>query len=276
MGSVIYGVSSDLSDCDIYGFCIPPKEEVFPHLRGEISGFGRQIKRFEQYQQSHIKFNDRVYDINIYNIVKFFNLCMENNPNMIDCLFVPLNCIVSSTQVGNLVRENRKIFLHKGCWHKFKGYSYAQLNKLNSKEPIGKRKETIDKYGWDTKFGYHVARLLDECEQILLFGDLDLQRSKEYLKAIRRGEVSKESLIQWFQDKEKQLEKIYHESQTIPYSPDEEKIKALLFQCLEIHYGNIDNCVKKEQIKETDIIEALEKAIEIIRNKSERNMETNS
>ena len=38
MGSVAYGVSSDTSDMDIYGWVIPPRDEVFPHLRGEIAG----------------------------------------------------------------------------------------------------------------------------------------------------------------------------------------------------------------------------------------------
>src|SRR5260370_26518958 len=85
MGSVAYGVSGDTSDMDVYGFAIPPKDMVFPHLAGEIPGFGRQIKRFEQYQQHHIADKDalggtgRVYDLTIYNIVKFFQLCMENN-----------------------------------------------------------------------------------------------------------------------------------------------------------------------------------------------------
>jgi len=54
MGSMARGVSSDTSDMDVYGFCIPPKDRVFPHLAGEIPGFGRQIQRFEQYQQHHV------------------------------------------------------------------------------------------------------------------------------------------------------------------------------------------------------------------------------
>jgi hypothetical protein len=45
MGSFAYGVSSDSSDVDMYGFCIPDKQMIFPHLNGEIEGFGRQIKR---------------------------------------------------------------------------------------------------------------------------------------------------------------------------------------------------------------------------------------
>jgi hypothetical protein len=29
--------------------------------------------------------------------------------------------------VGNLVRENRKCFLHKGAWPRFKAHAYSQL-----------------------------------------------------------------------------------------------------------------------------------------------------
>lgn len=130
-GSIAYGTSSDMSDCDIVGFCIPSKEVVFPHLGGEIFGFGNQIKRFDQYQQHHVtdKEADREYDLTVYNIVKFFQLCMDNNPNMVDTLFVPARCIIHSTKIGNMVRDARKDFLHKGCWQKFKGYAYQSINK---------------------------------------------------------------------------------------------------------------------------------------------------
>ena len=67
MGSIAYGVSNDSSDIDMYGFAIPPKEVVFPHLAGEIEGFGRQKQRFEQYQQHHVKDTgaENEYDISI-------------------------------------------------------------------------------------------------------------------------------------------------------------------------------------------------------------------
>ncbi len=55
----------------------------------------------------------------VYPIVKYFRLLMDNNPNIIDSLFVPRNCVLYSTKVGEMVRENRHIFLHKGCWAKF-------------------------------------------------------------------------------------------------------------------------------------------------------------
>lgn len=246
MGSVAYGVSSDTSDNDIYGFCIPPKHVVFPHLAGEIEGFGRQKQRFEQYQKHHIDRpdNGKQYDVTIYSVVKFFSLCMENNPNMVDALFTPRFCVLHTTKVGEMVRERRHMFLHKGSWHKFKGYAYSQLHKMKTKDPnVGsKRREMREKFGFDVKFAYHVVRLLDEAEQILMHGDLDLQRNREQMKAIRRGEWKEEEIRKWASAKEEALERLY-ESSKLPHSPDEESIKQLLLDCLEHHYGSLDKAI---------------------------------
>jgi predicted nucleotidyltransferase len=248
MGSVAYGVSSDSSDLDVYGWAIPPKDDLFPHLRGEVPGFGTPRPRFEQYQEHHVKDRDalaghgRMYDLLIYGIVKFFNLAMENNPNVIDSLFTPANCVLHLTSVGNLVRENRRIFLHKGAWPKFKGYAYSQLHKISIKQPQGKRAELVARHGYDVKFAYHVVRLLTEVEMILVEQDIDLQRNNEQLKAIRRGEWTEERLRTWCAHKEGHLEHAYAES-TLRAIPDEPKIRALLLNCLEDHYGSLKNCV---------------------------------
>src|SRR5580704_3867209 len=42
MGSVAYGVSSDTSDLDVYGWAFPPKDDIFPHIHGEVPGFGKK------------------------------------------------------------------------------------------------------------------------------------------------------------------------------------------------------------------------------------------
>ncbi len=248
MGSVAYGVSSDSSDIDVYGWSIPPKDDLFPHLRGEILGFGTPRPRFEQYQEHHVvdlqalSGHGRSYDLTIYGIVKFFQLAMDNNPNVIDSLFTPVNCILHSTRLGNLVRENRRLFLHKGAWPKFKGYAYSQLHKLARKSPQGKRAKLVEEHGYDVKFAYHVVRLLTEVEMILIEQDIDLQRNNDQLKAIRRGEWSGDQLRGWFAEKETQLERAYSGS-TLRATPDEPKIRALLLSCLEDHYGSLDKCV---------------------------------
>lgn len=248
MGSMAYGVSSDTSDMDIYGFAIPPKDDVFPHLRGEIPGFDECELKFRQFQMHHIwdqsalNGKGREYDLTIYSIVKYFRLLTDNNPNIIDSLFVPRNCVLHATQVAEMVREKRQLFLHRGCWAKFKGYAYSQVHKMQTKEPVGKRKETVAEFGYDVKFAYHVVRLLYEVEQLLIEQDMDLMRHKEQLKAIRRGEWSLEEVKEFFSAKEKALEKVYLES-ALPAEPDISKIRQLLLDCLEHHYGDLSSAV---------------------------------
>jgi len=250
MGSVSYGVSGESSDVDVYGFCIPPKDIVFPHLAGEILGFGHQIQRFDQWQQHHVQPPDgreTTYDFQVFGIVRYFQLCMECNPNMIDSLFTPRRCVMHSTQIGEIVRENRKRFLHKGAWHKFRGYAYSQMHKIkgkvNSTNPA--RAETIEKFGYDVKFAYHVVRLLDEVEQIMVEQDLDLERNREQLKAIRRGEWTLEQIERHFEAKERALENTYAAS-SLRHSPDEAAIKTVLMTCLEMHFGSIADAVLRE------------------------------
>lgn len=250
MGSVSYGVSGESSDVDVYGFCIPPKDVVFPHLSGEIQGFGRQIQRFDQWQQHHVQPPDgreTTYDFQVFSIVRYFQLCMECNPNMIDSLFTPRRCVMHSTQTGEIVRENRKLFLHKGAWHKFRGYAYSQMHKIkgkvNSSSPA--RAATIEKFGYDVKFAYHVVRLLDEVEQIMVEHDLDLERNREQLKSIRRGEWTLDQIQGHFEAKERALESTYASSK-LPNSPDEARIKGVLMTCLEMHFGSIADAIRRE------------------------------
>lgn len=242
MGSVAYGVSNPDSDYDYYGFCIPPKHIIAPHLAGVIPGFGNQGEKFDQWQQAHIVFNDKEYDFQIFSIVKYFDLCMGSNPNMIDSIFTPARCIGFATQVAEHVRDNRKLFLSKECWPKFKGYAGSQLHKIDNNNPSGKRKELVDKYGYDVKFAYHIVRLMDEVEQILMEGDINLERAKETLKQIRRGEWTITQLKDWYNDKSKQLEELYHKSE-LPLKSDEDKIKKVLLECLEMHYSSTDDMV---------------------------------
>lgn len=310
MGSVAYGVSSDTSDMDIYGWVIPRKEMVFPHLAGHIAGFGTQPAKFDQWQEHHIEDKDalggkgRTYDFSIYNILRYFQLCMEGNPNMTDSLFTPQECVLHITQVGVMVRENRTLFLSKSCYPKYKCYAYSQLKKINTKShahmdeinrfeadhelshtityeevvkefasrysgvhvagPLAhlsdaelttykriysvmkgssKRAERVKINTFDLKFAYHLIRLLNEIEQILMYCDMDLRQNNEQLKAIRNGNISQDDITKMAAEKEKQLEKLYIDSK-LREKPDEPEIKQLLMNCLEHHYGSLSKCVE--------------------------------
>jgi uncharacterized protein len=308
IGSVAYGVSTDTSDVDLYGFCIPPKEIVFPHLNGVIFGFDTDYKKFNQYQQHHVKDKEarKDYDIVIYNIIKYFRLCADGNPNMIDSLFVPRRCVLHSTKIGEMVRESRHLFLSKKCWSTHKGYAYSQVSKMTNKNSLGvkirkieemynlppnvtleeiddiisdpthkelykkllkelkdtpsKRHQAIREIGYDVKFGYHVVRLINQVEQILIEHDLDLERNREQLKSIRRGEWTQEQIQDFFTTKERTLEDVYIKSK-LRQKPAIEEIKELLMNCLEEYFGRLDFLQKKINSNCTWLIRDIEEVL---------------
>ena len=251
MGSIAYGCNEDFSDFDIYSFCFPPKDIMFPHLNGHINNFDKVNNNFESVQEHGVKYNEKEYDVNVYNIASYLRLCMNNNPNMIDSLFVPLRCIIHSTKIGQMIRSFRKEFLYKGCYFKYKGYAYSQLKFLRKKDKKGTREDSIKKYGYDVKFAMNIVRLLNQVEQIIVEHDLDLEKCKEQLKSIRRGEWTEDQIEDYMRKKENQLDKLFHES-TLPQQPNYDKIKSLLINCLEEYYGNIDNFHKQKT--ENDLI----------------------
>jgi hypothetical protein len=121
--------------------------------------------------------------------------------------------------------------------------SDEDLKRLYAAAVKSNREKDIVKHGYSTKFAYHVVRLLNEVEQILIEHDLDLERNREQLKSIRRGEWKEQQIVEYFQTKEKELEKVYSES-TLRHSPDENRIKTILLECLEMYYGSLDGAIK--------------------------------
>ena len=243
MGSQAYGVWDDTSDLDITGWAIPPKDDLFPHLRGEIIGFGTPRERFEQLQRHHITDVSAdgaatSYDVTVFSVVKYFHLAMGCNPNILDSLFVPSRWVLHCTRVGQIVRDERRLFLSQLVWPKFKGYAYSQLHKLATKSPTGRRADTVAKHGYDTKYAYHVVRLLGEAEQMLAEGDLELGRNAAMLRDIRAGAWTEGQLRAWASAKELELESKWRAS-ALRAVPDEGAVKALLLRVLEEHYGKL-------------------------------------
>jgi len=241
MGSVAYGVSNDTSDMDVYGVCVPDKSMVFPHLTGYINGFGPQPKTFEVYQKHHMQLEEKEYDVAIYSLVNYFNLCADNNPNMIDSLFVPKRCVIHMNDVGEHMRANKRLFLSKRIYTKLCGYAFKELKSLERYNPSesGKRKELIERFGYDVKSAYHVVRLMLEAEQVLIENNLDLERNREHLKHVRSGGYTLEALKDWFQKKELELNNVYTNSH-LSLQPDLQRLNTILFECLEMHFGSLD------------------------------------
>ena len=227
-GSQSYGCAHPRdSDLDIVGVAIPPVDVMFPHLAGYIPGFGRKPLEFDQFQAHHVVAVDtgEKYDFAIYGIAKFFDLCMSGNPNMVDYLFAPDPCVSCRTPVWDHLSQHWQQFLHKGVWSRFRGYAVSQIRRLEPRRGKANpaRQASIDAFGYDTKYAYHIVRLA-------------LDRDAELYREIRAGKWSLSQVRSWFDRKVAELETLYDTS-LLPLHPDEAAIRMLLLECLEMHWG---------------------------------------
>ena len=246
MGSHAYGYATSDSDKDIYGFCVPPKNIVFPEQSGLLYNFD-SFPEFKSWQEHNVEdpSNKNIYDFTIYNIVYYVKLLIDNNPNIIDSIFIPQDCILFSTPGAEKIRSARQKFLSKKGFHKFVAYMMSQLKKLDRK-PEGKRLGIVEKYGYDTKFLSHSIRLALFIEQILMEHDLDIRRHSKLLSSVRNGEWSLSKGKEWIHQKELDLQSLFIKS-SLREEPNYLEIKELLLDVLAIYFGE-KSVIRNEKI----------------------------
>jgi predicted nucleotidyltransferase len=241
MGSHAYGTNTSTSDWDFYGFIVPPPEYIFPNISGRLAGFGKQLQEFNQYQGQHLVNPKGVeYDVTVYNITRYFQLCMDGNPNMIDSLFTDESDLVKSDNISYIVRQNRTMFLSQKCWHTFKGMAHSHLSRLNNRIRVGKRSEIVEKYGYDVKDASHIVRLMGELKQILEEGDLFLKVNSGMVMDVKEGRWTKEEVISYFEETMTHLSLLVEKGCAVPHSPNEKSIKDILLWALEEKYGSLE------------------------------------
>lgn len=249
MGSTAYGTSTEASDLDIYAVVVPHPHIVFPHLVGHISGFEDKTVRFENLQAHGIEYGGRQWDVSVYNIVRYFQLCLDNNPNMIDSLYTPEDSITYINSVGRTIRNNRGEFLHKGYARKALGFATSQLKKFD-RVTDGKRKHLIEQFGYDVKAASHVVRLLLQAEQVLTQGRINFFQSRDTIRGVKLGQWDKEDVYDFYIRYEDRVMRLV-KSSNLREKPDTSKIKRLLFHCLDMHYGNLNDILFGRDAQQT-------------------------
>jgi len=126
-GSRSFGLTTENSDTDIRGVYYLPKEDFFglnyiPQISNET--------------------NDNTY----YEIGRFVELLQKNNPNILEILASPEDCIQHKNSLMDLLKPED--FLSKLCKDTFAGYAISQIKKakgLNKKilNPIDKERKSI-------------------------------------------------------------------------------------------------------------------------------------
>lgn len=141
-GSKAYGLDLPTSDTDIRGIFMLPNE----YLLG--------LNYCEQV-------NNPTNDIIYYELNRFLRLLIQNNPNILEELFVPEDKILFMSDKIKPLYDKREMFLTTKCKSTFGGYSISQIKKargLNKKivNPMDKnRKDPLDFcYIFDKNDGY--------------------------------------------------------------------------------------------------------------------------
>lgn len=203
VGSVMYGTNTETSDEDFGGIFIPDKDYVIGIKRCEQVILSHKISKTKRNTKGDT-------DYTVYSLPKIMSLLGANNPNIIEFLYAPTQCILFKNNYAEELMSNKHLFLSKKAYHTFKGYSYAQRQKLETKRcNMTGRTELALQFGYDTKFAGHLIRLLLEGLEILVEKNLTFPLTQNNL--IRNIKLGKYDLT-WILNKAEELEKLIDEA----------------------------------------------------------------
>ena len=146
VGSMAYGIATPASDVDIKGVFIQPLDDIL---------------NFGYVDQVNDEKNDKTY----YELKRFLHLIQQNNPNILELLNLPEDCVLVKDPIFDMVLEHKEKFISKMCKYSFGGYAVEQIKKargLNKKivNPVEKERKSI----------------LDFCYVISGYGTIELSR----------------------------------------------------------------------------------------------------
>lgn len=132
MGSMAYGTNISTSDVDLRGIFVQPLEDILQY------GYADQV-------------SDKLNDIVYYELGRFFELLQKNNPNILELLEAPEDCVQIKHEVYEQIHCNAKSFITKKCRFTFAGYAIEQIKKargfnkkMNWEEASMERKTVLD------------------------------------------------------------------------------------------------------------------------------------
>lgn len=179
-------------DKDVMGIFVAPEDITFGIRRMET------VERMvdEKLSQKRTVTLDIVY----YSLPKYLNLVLKQNPNVLCMLWLAEKHYIKKTPLGEKLIKNRDKLLSKKCYASFCGYAHGQLHRMTHHSPTGrmgaKRKELVERFGYDTKNASHLIRLLKMGIEVLATGELLIERpDNNMLLEIKRGEWKLEKVL---------------------------------------------------------------------------------
>jgi predicted nucleotidyltransferase len=229
-GSIAHGMyvpdkdPNSIDDKDLIGVFVAPIEHYL--------GYGRPTC----YERKEGK-----WDVVLYELRKFVGLLCKQNPNVLSALWLEDKHVLLGSREWDLLRgPHRGWFQSKQAYHSFSGYAHSQLRRMTHCKFKGymgeKRKQLVEKYGYDTKNAAHLIRLLRMAIEYLTEGRLFVERTDAAsLLAIKQGERSLEEVKREAETLFEQARDAYIHSK-LPDQVDREQVEQLLVNLISQHF----------------------------------------
>jgi len=137
VGSHLYGTADENSDVDYVSIFIPQEEYIVGMKRVDV------IKRStgNDHERNTKDDVDHVY----YSLHKFLQLLLDNNPNIIELLFINNENLLKLEPEYVELMDNYNRFVSKKCYYTFCGYAFSQKKYLiTKKERYDSLKRALD------------------------------------------------------------------------------------------------------------------------------------
>jgi uncharacterized protein len=223
------------------GICLEPPEFVtgLARVPNGVDGDATSVE-FEQYER-HTAW-DRAggvaersgagdLDVIIYSARKWCRLALAGNPTVLIPLFVPDVETMVRTADGSELVDNAHRFVSKLAADRFLGYLNAQRGAMTGESGAHtNRPELVAIHGFDTKYAAHAVRLGIQGVELLTTGRMNLpmlDEHRDYLRAVRRGEVPLDDVLRRIARYVGDLTSL-RDSSSVPDQPDREWVDRWL------------------------------------------------
>lgn len=156
-------------------------------------------------------------DRQVYSLRSFLDLAVKGNPSIMLALWAP---VIEATHLGRELQDLAPLFVGRHIIPRYRGYMNSQVMRMqglkasgHGKRGGGKREELIAEHGYDTKFAMHATRLGYQCIELLATNHLALPIQGvegDWLRAVRRGEVSYDDWLKEVHRLDEVLENLYN------------------------------------------------------------------
>jgi predicted nucleotidyltransferase len=208
-GSTAYGLAHADSDIDRKG--------VFIHHLDERFQLDPWVETYTQHEP----------DFEVHEIGKYLRLTLGCNPNLLELLFLPQDCVEHFDFDWFELVNNRDRFLsERAVRASYGGYAKQQVERLKQRNAEGKDGFSSDVQKRTAKHARHCFRLFWQGAELLRTGEMNVRLTGEQRELLFTiGDLPVEKLVKLFEAEDQRFQQI---ESGLPEEPDRQWVKDWL------------------------------------------------